>query len=261
MIQIRYPRYARAMFPDGFDALGYAFDGSDAARIGLLNDCFLTSSSDSGTYESDADFVHAASISRFTVMGGETCNLAGLNDRNASGNAIAEMARYHWDYLNIEFWRPIIDRWRSEGSFPEISARLGYRYEFVEASVPTTIIPGYGMGLTVTIANTGFGKLYNPRPVQVVLMPVGGGERIVLTATNDARSWLPAPGSSSVLLFEQAIPDGAAPGLYDVFVWLPDEATRLRSDSRYSIRFANQGVWSAASGMNALGLQVEIAAP
>jgi regulation of enolase protein 1 (concanavalin A-like superfamily) len=261
MIQIRYPRYARAMFPDGFDALGYAFDGSDAARIGLLNDCFLTSSTDTGTYESEADFVHAASISRFTVMGGETCDLAGLNDRNASGNAIAEMARYHWDYLNIEFWRPIIDRWRSEGSFPEIAARLGYRYEFVEASVPTMLVPGYGMGLTVTIANTGFGKLYNPRPVQVVLMPVEGGERIVLTATHDARSWLPAPGTSSVLLFEQAIPDGAAPGRYDVFLWLPDDAPGLRSDSRYSIRFANQGVWSSASGMNALGLQVEIAAP
>ncbi|MFO7589630.1 MAG: DUF4832 domain-containing protein [Acidimicrobiia bacterium] len=259
MIQIRYPRYARALFPDRFDELGYAFDGSDAARIGLLNDCFVTTSTDTGTFESEADYVHAASISRFTVMGGETCDRGGLNDRNASGNAIAEMARYHWDYLNIEFWRPIIDRWRSEGAFPEISARLGYRYEFVEASIPTMLLPEYGLGLAITVANTGFGKLYNPRPVQVVLVPVGGGDPIVLTATEDARTWLPAPGETETLLFEQAVPTGARPGFYDVYLWLPDAATGLRSDPRYSIRVASQGVWSAATGMNDLGLLVEIA--
>lgn len=259
MIQIRYPRYARAMFPDGFDALGSAFDGSDASRVGLLNDCFLTSGSDTGTYESQADFDHAASISRFTVMGGETCNLAGLNDRNSSANALYEMGVYHWDYLNIEFWRDIIDRWRSEGSFDEIASRLGYRYELVEASAPATLVPEFGMGMTVTLTNTGFGKLYNPRPVQVVLAPVDGGEPIVLTATNDARTWLPAPGSSTTLLFEQAIPADAAPGRYDVYLWLPDAASGLRSDARYSIRLANQNVWSSTSGMNALGLQVAIA--
>lgn len=261
MVQIRYPRFARAMFPDRFDALGNAFDGSDAARIGLLNDCFLTTSTDTGTYESQADFDHAASISRFTIMGGETCDRGGLNDRNSSSSALREMADYHWDYLNVEFWRPIIDRWRSEGSFAEISARLGYRFELTEASVPTTLVQGFGVGLSVTIANTGFGKLYNPRPVQVVLSPVGGGAPIVLTATNDARSWLPAPGSSTTLMFEQAVPADAAPGRYDVYLWLPDASTRLRSDSRYSIRLANQGVWSASSGMNALGLQVEIGTP
>lgn len=49
-----------------------AFDGSDAARVGHHNDCFLASDDDWGTYEDPIDDWKAfiAQEGRFTPVGG-----------------------------------------------------------------------------------------------------------------------------------------------------------------------------------------------
>ena len=256
MIQIRTPYHARDLF--ALPTATTAFGTSASARVGQVNDCFLANNSDAGTFISAADWSYAEAVSRYTVQGGETCDVGGLNARNDGANAVAEMARFHYDYLNHDFWSPIVNKWRNQGYFDEISRRLGYRYVLEQTVAQASVAPGGTYSLDVRVRNEGFGKLYNPRPMQVVLRPVAGGAPIVLTAITDARTALPLAGTTTTMPLTVRIPTGTQAGRYDVDLVLPDASPALASDPRYAIRFANQGIWSASSGSNALRVQLEV---
>lgn len=74
-------------------------------------------------------------MTAYTPTGRETCQVSPAEHRTDCPTALAEMARFHWSYLNYDFYRPDIDRWKTEGCFDEISKRLGYRYRLLNASV------------------------------------------------------------------------------------------------------------------------------
>lgn len=257
MIQIRYPYHARDLYPNP-PTLASAFGGGAAARVGQLNDCFLTNANDAGTFIDAADFAYAEAVSRYTVMGGETCEVGGLNSRNDGDVAIAELARFNFDYLQIDWWRPVIDKWRSQGFFDEISRRLGYRFVMLQASSMATVSPGQTLELAVVLRNEGFGKVFNPRPIEVVLRPVGGGAAVRVRAVPDGRSILPLGGQTRDVLLTVMVPSDLETGTYELALALPDAASTLAADPRYAIRFANTGVWDASSGVNALDLRVEV---
>lgn len=259
MIQLRKPQFLRELFPsEGVIGTSRSFDGSDESRVGLMNDCFLTTSSDSGTFLNNDDFRMFANVGQFTAIGGETCDLAGLVPRNDCPTALSELNQYHWDYLNHDFWRSIVDRWQTNGCYDEITSRLGYRYELANASAPSHLVIGKGIDLEVVIRNTGFGKLFNPRPIQVLLVNAATNAVVTLEAITDARQVLPLSGSTATLSLNPAIPEGTPAGSYFVYLKLPDAAKNLQSDWRYSIRMANVGVWDSGLGANDLGLWVNL---
>lgn len=257
MIQIRYPFYARDLFPEPPDA-NTAFSGLDLARVGQVNDCFVSNETDGGTYANSADYEYVEDVTTFTVMGGETCPLGGLNPRNSGRNTVVELERFHWDYMGIGYWRPAIDRWESEGYYDEITRRLGYRYVLVHARAQAALAPGELYTIELELYNEGFGKLYNPRPIEILLVPVSGGEPLILHALDDARAVLPVAGENVTVAVSAQIPSGADGGEYDVYIRLPDESQRLRSDPRYSIRFANERVWAEPLGANDLGIRLNL---
>ena len=88
MIQIRTPYHARDLF--ALPTATTAFGTSASARVGQVNDCFVTNSSDAGTFQSAADWSYAEAVSAYTVQGGETCDVGGLNSRNDAGSALAD---------------------------------------------------------------------------------------------------------------------------------------------------------------------------
>jgi len=257
MIQIRYPYRARDMFPTP-PTMANAFSDSDVARVGQKNDCFVSSGNDGGTFVSDADYAYAEAVTRYTVMGGETCSLGGLNARNDGANSLAEMQRFHYDYLNHEYWTPIIDKWREQGYYDEVSRRLGYRYVLLDTTSQATAQRGQTLSLIVRVHNEGFGKLYNPRPIELVLTPVHGGASITLRGHDDARTVLPLAGETRSVALTVRLPEGTPAGEYDLHLRLPDAAASLASDPRYAIRFANNGVWNASTGSNALNLRITV---
>jgi hypothetical protein len=259
-VQIRYPYYARELFPSA-GAPDVAFTGDDPSRIGLLNDCFLANGTDGGTYRDDTDRQYTEIVSRVAPMGGETCDIGGLHERNGCASALAELSTYNWDYLNREFYRGVLERWQAEGCYDEIARRLGYRFVLVEAMASSTVTPGGILDLSVTIANEGFGKLFNPRPLEVVLVPHAGGPAIVRRVTADARSLLPLASETRTLDLAVEIPRGVADGTYDVHLFLPDAADSLRQQPAYSVRFANVGTWESESGLNDLRLPVVVREP
>ena len=85
MVGIRTPHFKREIFSGSqtSDAVvitpEIAFDGSDVSRVGHLNDCFLSSPTDFGTYAHtlsgwprDREIAYIGGESRFAPFGGET---------------------------------------------------------------------------------------------------------------------------------------------------------------------------------------------
>lgn len=258
MVQIRYPYRANDLYPDPVNS-DNAFDGSNVSRVGQVNDCFLAGESDGGTYMNQADRDYVEAVTKFTAMGGETCAIGGLNSRNDGATALTELERYHWDYLGRDFWTPVIDKWISQGHYGEISRRLGYRYVMIDAEAEESVAAGQTYSLNLNIRNEGFGKLYNPRPLNVVLKPRSGGTPITLRAYNDARAVLPLAGETTSLPVTVQLPSALPSGVYDVHLALPDAADNLANDNRYAIRMANTNTWDASNGgTNDLNLSLTV---
>ncbi len=250
MTQIRYPAYKPEMYGDALTK-AEAYNGSYKARTGHHNDCFLSSSTDVGTYpegEQEDWKSYLAKDTLYVPMGGETC---ALHDRSLCPSALAEMERLNFTYLNYDYHTDVIERWQTDGCMPEIRKRLGYRLELQDADLPTAVKPGGHFLLGLRIHNSGFASLFNPRPVQVVLD--GAGERQVAEVTGlDARSF--AAGETTSLTIRVSIPSSLSEGTYTLALRLPDAAQSLADRPEYCVRFANQDTWRAETGDNALSL-------
>ena len=264
MVGIRTPHFKREIFNGSSfsDAmkitLANAFDGSNLTRVGHLNDCFLASSSDFGTYVTPGwsradELAYIGGESQFSPHGGETCSPSSLS---GGTNAISEMEQLHTDYMNIDYHPDVIQGWVDDGNFDEISKRLGYRYELQTAGLPDAVKPSGLLEIELTIDNVGFGELFNPRKVEITLENNATGEITAAPLQLDPRFW--SGGSSNEVQAVMSIPQDQAEGTYTVGIRMPDFETSLEADQRYSIRFANQGVWDSGTGVNVLKTDLEV---
>lgn len=262
-------RMAQFRYPDDlieFEATpltaAEAWTGSDASRTGHKNDCFLANEHDAGTYiplsQKSVFLDYLNTMTEVTPMGGETCQVTLSQQRTDCPTALAELELLHWDYLNLGFYGNTIDKWKNDGCFEEIDARLGYRFEMQQATASTEANPGGALALSIEVENEGFGKLFNPRPINVVLVNEATGATTTVEAVADARRVMPLPGSTVTLDLGVQLPSDIAPGTYVIHVELPDEASSLEDDPRFSIQMANAGTWEADSGTNNLGLEVTV---
>ena len=263
MIAVRSPRYKKQLTGDDSNLTQKeAFSGSDRARIGFHNDCFLASATDSGTYaggqrQRELDWLHEET--RYLPHVGETCS-AGETALPfiACDNAIREMDYTHWRNLNI-LWNPAVYAyWEANGCMGAIRRRLGYRFVLKSAKAPASVPTGGPLRLHLEVANAGFATPINERPVEAVLRRVDTGQIHLLPLDADPRRWW--SGETRNYPFRVDLPADVTAGEYDVLVNLPDAARTLRHDPRYSIRFANTGTWEAATGFNDLGLRVIVTA-
>jgi hypothetical protein len=255
-VQLRYPADIWQLYGDPL-AEAEAFTGSDKARVGHHNDCFLSSDTDVGTYERNGtntraeDEARLAVMSRFTPVGGETC--APYPPLSDCESTLREMARLHFTEINQSYHPRIVSGWKRQGCLDEIRRRLGYRLALQTASFNEQVRPGGVMRLSVMLENTGFAAPVNPRPLNVVLD--GPGRFVVTLGEMEVRRWEPGPASFAVSL---RVPASAPAGEYRLALWLPDAAETLRDDPRYAVRFANEGVWDEASGFNVLSATIKI---
>lgn len=252
MIQFRYLPDIETWSPTPLSSSN-AYDGSDTSRTAHHNDCFLATDDDAGTYwpgdiGDHKDYLAAAS--EHFVVGGETCQVgfAANQARRACSVATAELARFHWSYLNSEWHQPTLQIWKDQGCFDEIGAGLGYRYRLVSSSLPAQIVAGSTLTGSIDIANGGYATVFNERPVYLVL---DGPERVELELDTDPRGW--SAGSTETVSLNAPVPASLAPGDYTMALWLPDASETIRNRPDYAIRFANENVWNATGGYNVLG--------
>lgn len=223
---------------------GQAWTSQTIARVGHHNDCLLASPDDFGTFLSDPitlDQEYLAADSRYVPVGGETCAVNAPRSEWAS--ASAELARYHYSYLNRDYNQDVLSSWGAAG-LAETARRLGYR--FVLESSTVGVRPDGTPTVSVTLRNDGWAAPYTPRPATLVLTGAGGA-RVTVPFGSDARSWL--PGTTTTLT--AALTDVPA-GTYTLALGLPSADAATSDDPRFAIRTANVGTWDETRGVNVL---------
>jgi uncharacterized protein DUF4832/uncharacterized protein DUF4874 len=285
MIQVRVPQFKQKYVygpsaPTSVAPLSpaAALSGSNAARIGFHNDCYLASSTDYGTF-SDNDFGagtssqdianlrnYLAQETRFAPMGGETCNVypPTTDCASAGGNADLDMAISHYSFLNEGYNASVNDQWAAQGCIEEIKRQLGYRLALVSGVFRTEAQPGQTIPLTLNFTNGGFAAPYNPRGIELILRHTGTGKKYFaeLSRDADARRWL--PGANYAVSAQLSLPPDIPLGEYELLLNLPDPAPSLYTNVAYSIRLANSNavssmgtvlndVWEQTTGYHRLG--------
>ena len=248
-IQLRTPSDMMLLHGPRFPE-GNAHNGSDQARTGHHNDCFLASDDDSGTYgrgrRSVADDKALIAVyGRYTPIGGETCLVN--PPRSECQAALTELAQLGYSELNLAHHKEVLDSWRTGGCFEEIRARLGHRLVIDEVALPEKVVRGADALITLKIRNTGFAAPVNARPVWLVL---DGPVRRYFSLPYDPRKWL--PGKTHVIEAVAVLPATLPAGRYSLSLWMPDEVEALQRNPRYAIRLANEGLWNQSSGLNRL---------
>jgi Domain of unknown function (DUF4832)/Domain of unknown function (DUF4874) len=145
---------------------------------------------------------------------------------------------------------------------PEANRRVGYRFNMIDSEVPTSVTAGSNTQISVNMANKGFGNLFNPRDLEIVIRNKNTGQELKLPIikNQDTRLFMPSPGQTKQLPLDLNIPANTAPGDYDVFLNLPDPMPSIKNRPEYSIQLANVGTWEATTGYNKLNQSVTVQA-
>lgn len=261
-ILLRRPQFYRDQFGDSALTDRLAYSGTGRARIGFHNDAFLASESDMGTYRSwnrEKELSWLSQHTQFVPFGGEAINAS--SSYNDLDNALKELGQTHCQYLNATYDVAVKDKWqatayqgndtayRGSDGLKYIEDHLGYRYVLRSSSVSSSVKQGTVFKVNLKIENTGFGNLVNPRPVELVLEKDGTEYAAKLFA--DPRSWKAGKTSSLTLLMQA--PGSIEPGNWNLYLRLPDAEQSLAGQNAYSIRFANEGLYSEQVGGNYIG--------
>lgn len=251
MVQLRTPFFKKNMVPlEEYIPLNEeeAFQNNVKSRLAHHNDCFLASTSDYGTYQNiELEKAYLEDDSKYTMVGGETCN---ENYLSVCENALFEMDRFHWTYLNRDYHSGVINQWIDGGCYQNIQKQLGYRYRLISSEISDTSKPGGILDFDIKIINDGWANITNERPLYVVLKKEDEDIEYEYEINTDPRIW---PLNDTIRLnFSAGVPGNILEGNYDTYLNFPDAKTSIKNRSEYKIRFANQNTWEKGTGYNSL---------
>jgi Domain of unknown function (DUF4832)/Domain of unknown function (DUF4874) len=267
MVSLRYNYHKREIFKTD-TPLGpsEAYQGTFRSRTGAMNDCLGASEEDWGTYtyngtaqqkrasiEKEKTFLHFDN--RYVPQGGETCNPSAYS---GCDSALADLKRMRWDAVNESFHSGVLSSWSSGGCMETIKRQLGYRLQLTKATIQDSAKPGNTWSISFSIVNSGWGKIYNPRSLEIVLRQVNGQGKYYFPLSVNPQFWL--SDEPATVTINAGIPKEMPEGEYKVFLNLPDPAKLLRNRPEYSIRLANPNVWEDSTGFNYLDANVFIKA-
>ncbi len=255
MIQVRTPAFKQQMFSTTALPDSQSFSETNQARIGHFNDCFLASSTDYGTYVNPTtEYPYLIQETKFLPMGGETCALN--SPRTDCASALLEMARFHWSFLNLDYYPGVIDGFTTDNCFSEVQKKLGYRFELTTATLPQAISLGTTLPVTLKIKNQGYASLYNERNAYIILKNLATNQIYSILLSTDPRTWL---GTNEIIITENlTLPANITAGNYKMYLNLPDSDATLSSKPEFSVQIANQNVWESATGYNSLNHTLSI---
>lgn len=249
MVQVRTPRYKQNIFLE-IPPLppSEAFSGSDIARTGHHNDCFLASWDDFGTYtDTLREKNYLNQEDRYVPMGGETCNPSAFSGCN---NALKEMARMHWSYLNRDYHPTVLNGFITGGCMDEIKRRLGYRFSLIKTEHSQAVKPGSGFAVSIELTNSGWASPFNPRDVEILLRNTSDSAIYFAKLPDDPRFW--QSGDTVIVDAEIGVPVSMPEGDYTVLLNLPDPEPSIHQRPEYAIHLTNPDVWEPQTGYNNL---------
>ena len=232
--------------------------GTPIARAGHFNDCFLSNPTNTGTYsgsytirEQQKDYLNAET--KYLPMGGETCG--SYTPESYCSNAIAEMERMHWSYMNTDYDHDILGQW--DECIDEVKKRLGYRIELSSGTYSNEVKPDNQFNIDIDLKNVGFAAPFNPRDVELVLRHQGTGEEYRVSLPDDPRFWLADDSPTYSIAHDICTPSSMPTGTYDMFLNLPDPYPSIADRPEFSIRLATtdssgNSIWEGSTGYNNL---------
>ncbi|MDC0672064.1 DUF4832 domain-containing protein [Nannocystis radixulma] len=242
-VSVRRPSFKEEAYGGPLTA-DSAHDGSALSRVGHVNDCFLASDDDFGTYQEPGEKDYAITDSAFVPVGGETC--AVNPPRSECPAALAELALHHWTHLNSAYHPDVLDSWQADGCYDEIACRLGYRLAVLALHWTESAVAGETVPVSLELVNDGFAAPVNPRPLVLVFQDAAGFSETV--AEFDLRTLV--PGQAVSLCVDVKVPANAPPGSYRIGLQLADPAPTLADDPRQAIRLANDTGVEWLDGIN-----------
>jgi hypothetical protein len=248
MVQIRTPFLKQTLYSRATPITdSEAFKGTNVARIGHHNDCFLASDDDYGTYTDKArEYPYLEQETKYSPMGGETCSVNA--PRSQCTTALNELQKFHWSYLNNGYHPTVINGFKSGGCYQTIFNRLGYRFELLNGTYPQAASIKSAFTIKFSIFNRGFASPFNNRTVYLVLRNTRTNAVVSLPLKTDIRLW--SSGVSKIITETILVPLSTAPGDYALFLNLPDASLGNRTE--YSIALANENIWEPSTGYNSL---------
>ncbi|WP_309641540.1 DUF4832 domain-containing protein [Flavobacterium sp.] len=258
MVQVRKPTFKQDLYSPTALANSQAFTQTNLARIGHHNDCFLATTDDNGTYDNvTTEYPYLAQETKFLPMGGETCDIN--SPRTDCTTALFEMNKFHWSYLNLDYYPDVIDGFQTQNCFVDIQKKLGYRFELKTAALPTSVALGATLPVTIKIVNQGFAAPFNERHAYIVLKNLSTNQVYPILMNTDPRTWL---GPNEITITENlTLPANLTTGNYKMYLQLPDASPSLANRPDYAIRFANESVWESITGYNSLNHTLNVTTP
>lgn len=279
MVQVRYPQFKQKFVhgvsaaPDAVPiAIAEAFTGTDEARIGLHNDCFLSGRNDVGTYEDYGDDRRGRNSSeevvrtlreymenegKYVVVGGETCRDAydPQNNCEPDGFALAEFRTMRYSFLNAHYNNEVNNDWQEGGCMDSIKLNLGYRFVLSQSVFPQQVKTGERFAFSIRLINRGFSSPYNSRPVTLVFRNADNGTLYHQRIDTQIQRWQPGDIELKQLIM---LPRSLKRGRYEILINMPDHYESIAGNPDYSIRLANEKTWEASTGYNKLHQIIEV---
>ena len=232
-------------------------------RAGIHNDCFLAGPSDSGTFDDPSSRPYAKALTNQTAYGGETCENAGTPVRNTCADILREGAEYHLAWLNISYAPTVINKWKADGCFAEVSRSMGYRLQLDAASHASEAAQGQNVAVNIDLRNVGWARIFSARKLVATFINNTTGERFNAAAGN-LQTLSPQATASTRQSITVPVPAGATKGSYTLHLSTPDIFAATATDAKFAVRFANADdaakgqAWVAASGLFNAGTQLTV---
>lgn len=218
------------------------------AKIGQHNDCFLADYNDMGTFADDnisfwRGYMHNESL--YAPVGGETCAIESGEDAFYTDctHALTELQYFHYAYLNQAYQPDVIQKWKDQGCFKEISENLGYRFVATHLKVIQTATE---LNYNLSIENRGYSASYVDSNVSYILKNDLQSYEIYLDDTDmrtvKSDEGMQLKGSMELNNIEK--------GSYCLY---------LRLDNHNNgIKLANENLWSETVNANRLSCSIII---
>lgn len=260
MVAVRYPNLKYQLFDKTPLSTTEAFSQTPKSRVGFHDECYMAD------YHPDVRAIRLADQAFLRVEGLYVPQLEMMDTgcfdfpfavwkAVPCNDLLEQMSITRTDVINEFPTNRIIGN-----CLDEVKRRVGYRFRMLDSQVPEKRKAGSSLDVNLNITNDGFGSLYNPRALELVLRQKASGQitRLAINAGQDIRLFLPLPGETKRLALKANLPLTLAAGQYELLLALPDPTSSLHDRPEYAIQLANQGVWEAGTGLNKLNQFLEI---
>ena len=228
-------------------------EDDEGYNLGVFNDCYLSSDTDVGTYRYNRtrEVNWLSKQNEHLPYGGETCKVDKISDLD---NAIPEMYKLGLSYLNIDYNKNVIAKWKNltydsslgkdsiyhgVSGFDYIKAHMGYR--LVLRSLNITYKKGDKFELNINIDNVGFGNLIKPKNIDIIFTDMSNN---ILSTKNYGKYSGEKVIKISGTLLDKSHED------YKVFIKL--YGFKENNNDFYFIQFANENIFNEKINANYL---------